>query len=297
MPCYHPLLAFRSTEKNPETGKRGIVFNPSKGGYQDLPVKLPCGQCIGCRLERSRKWAIRCMHESQMHEDNSFITLTFNDDHLCKDGSLHTDDFQRFMKRLRKFISPKKVRFYHCGEYGDKNQRPHHHACLFGYQFPDLELWKTVNGVPLYTSEILSQLWPYGYNVVGEVTFESAAYVARYIMKKQTGESGADYYGIRKPPYTTMSRKPGLGATWYEKYKNDIYPHDFVVTNKGQKVKPPPYYDKLLEKSDTITFDIIKNNRLKKALDAELDENNSLPRLNVREKVKQHQLTKLPRIL
>ena len=142
MPCYKPLKAYYSKDVN-ESGKRSLVFTSEKAL---LPVELmvPCGRCIGCRLDRSLQWAMRCVHEASMHEDNCFITLTFDDDHLG-DGSLKVSDFQNFMKRLRQAIAPKKVRFFHCGEYGAKLSRPHHHACLFGFDFPDKVLWKCLS--------------------------------------------------------------------------------------------------------------------------------------------------------
>ena len=238
-------------------GKRKIVFNP-RDGFSDLPILLPCGQCIGCRLERSRQWAIRCMHEAQLHDENSYITLTYNDKNLPKDGSLNLRHFQLFMKRLRKKTG-KKIRFYHCGEYGEKFKRPHYHACLFGYQFPDLRYFKTINGNKLYTSKYLDSVWTnkngetMGFSTIGNVTFESAAYVARYIMKKINGEKAEAHYvnketgEILKPEYTTMSRRPGgLGAEWLKKYKTDVYPGDFVVV-RGKKMKPPKYYDRQYE--------------------------------------------------
>ncbi len=285
MPCYHPLRAYHATTVNSKTGKRGIVFNPNKA-YTDLPITIPCGQCIGCRLDRSRQWAIRCVHEAQLHEDNSFITLTFNQASIDSTHSLNKSDFQKFMKRLRKYISPKKIRYYHCGEYGEVTHRPHHHACLFGYQFPDLNYYKSINSIPLYTSETLSQIWQHGHSLIGNVTYESAAYVARYIMKKQTGEAGKIHYKSRIPPYTTMSRRPGLAKEWLDKYKDDVYPHDYVVIGTSKKGRPPRYYDQQMEKEFPVEFSQVKINRFQKALEQELSENSSLSRLQVREKVR-----------
>jgi hypothetical protein len=102
----------------------------------DGTLELPCGQCIGCRLERSRQWAMRCLHESSLYDRNAFVTLTYDDEHLPPGGSLNYPDFQRFMKRLRK-NSKSPIRFYMGGEYGESTLRPHFHVCLFGYDFPD----------------------------------------------------------------------------------------------------------------------------------------------------------------
>ena len=182
MTCFHPIQAYKSTELT-KKGKRKIVFKKAEG-VPFLELTLPCGQCVGCRLERSRQWAIRCVHEASMHKKNCFITLTFDNQHLPKDGSLDVRDFQLFMKRVRKRFGTN-IRFYHCGEYGEKLGRPHYHACLFNFDFEDKILWKEINGQKLYISQSLSELWPFGFSTIGEVTYQSAAYVARYIMKNQ----------------------------------------------------------------------------------------------------------------
>ena len=302
MAFYHPMQGYRSAEVT-KNGKRKIVFSPQKG-YIDLPVKVACGQCIGCRLERSRQWAIRCMHEAQMHEENSFVTLTYSDEHLPEGGKLVLDHFQRFFKRLRKRVGVP-VRYYHCGEYGETFGRPHYHACIFGYGFPDRVLWSYSNGQPLYSSQELSDLWPYGHVLIGEVTFDSAAYVARYIMKKiseghdiDSSMKWAQKYvdwstgQILNPEYTTMSRRDGIGKNWLEKYLPDVYPHDYVVIN-GVKCKPPKYYDNVLQVSRPYEFDDIKENRLTRI--NEHADNNTPDRLAVRESITKARLKMLPR--
>lgn len=241
MPCYHPLTGYRSRDVNP-SGKRSIVFNPGpKASFSGIPVKLPCGQCIGCKLERSRQWAVRCVHEASLYDDNAFVTLTYDDKHLPSDGSIHVGHHQRFMKRLRKLISPKKVRFFHCGEYGEKSGRPHYHTLLFGHDFSDKVLLKESRGEEYYVSPTLETLWPFGHSVLGKVTFESAAYVARYISKKITGPRADEHYAGRKPEYVTMSRRPGIAQTWFEKFKSDLFPDDFVVI-EGRTMPVPRYY-------------------------------------------------------
>lgn len=257
MPCYRPLKGYRSRERNPETGKRSIVFN-SREGLIDMPQSLACGRCIGCRLKRSGDWAIRCVHEAQSHEDNSFITLTYSDDFLPKDGSLKVKHYQDFMKRLRKRFGPG-IRFFQCGEYGEKFSRPHYHSLLFNFDFPDKVEWrKTRDGHQIWRSFELERLWPFGYCEIGSVSFESAAYVARYITKKVTGEAGwydkkgdyhpgaTEHYGGRKPEYLTMSRRPGIAKKWFDQFYRDIYPSDFVVLN-GKQMGPPKFYDSQYE--------------------------------------------------
>lgn len=268
MPCYRPLKGYRSRVVN-ESGKRSIVFN-AKHGLIDQPIDLPCGQCVGCRLERSRQWAVRCTHEASLYEENCFITLTFKDEFLPPKGSLDLKLFQDFMKRLRfKFGSG--IRFFHCGEYGEKFGRPHYHACLFNFDFPDKTIWrKTKDGFPVWRSVALEELWPFGHSEIGSVTFESVAYVARYILKKVTGEGAKDHYGGRRPEYVTMSRRPGIGKAWFDMFKSDVYPSDELVL-RGKVMKPPKYYDGQFELANPNEFALMKNNRKAEALKRPLE--------------------------
>lgn len=241
-----------------------------------------------------------------MHEQNCFITLTFNTEELLKrENPLSIDkrDFQLFMKRLRKKYG-KGARYFYCGEYGEKNSRPHYHACLFNFDFPDKRLFKMSNGIPLYVSEELQKLWPFGFATIGEVTFESAAYVARYVMKKVTGDAAEEAY-LRydgetgecttvEPEFCYMSRRPGIGKTWFEKFKQDVYPNDYVVL-RGKKCRPPKYYDKLLEQDDSYALDDIKMARVEKAYNW-VDEQTP-ERLASKEKCKIAQLNNLVRDL
>lgn len=300
MPCYRPLKGYRAQRPNP-SGKRSIVFNVNEG-FKDFPVELPCGQCIGCRLERSRRWAVRCVHESQLHEENAFLTLTYSDENLPAHGSLSLLDFQNFMKRYRKHIYPTKIKLFHCGEYGEKLGRPHYHACIFGHDFKDKKKWKVKNGETYYESETLQKLWPFGHSTIGALTFESAAYVARYITKKINGRNAEEHYEIydeetgeylqKKPEYVTMSRAEGIGKNWFKKFKTDIYPDDFIIL-KGKKIKVPKYYDQLLEREDALEF--LKIN-VKRKLQAEQNSsNNSWDRLLVREEIQHEKVNKLKR--
>ena len=290
MPCFKPLKGYRAKKKNP-SGKYSIVFNP-KYGYLDLPQTLPCGQCIGCRLERSRQWAIRCHHESLQHENNCFITLTYNDENLPYNQSLNKKHFQLFMKRLRKKFG-NNIRFFHCGEYGDQFNRPHYHACLFNFDFTDKVLFKVKNGNEIYSSQTLEKIWGKGFCTVTDLTFDTAAYAARYITKKVTGELAPDHYTKiddygeiteLTPEYNTMSRRPGIGKTYYDKWTSDIYPSDYVIIN-GKKCKPPKYYDSQHEICEPDELKKIKTNRKNSMI---LHEPNNTPeRLEVREKLQE----------
>lgn len=282
MACFRPLKGYRSAIVNKKTGKRSIVWNAREGFY-DMPVDLPCGQCIGCRLEKSRQWAMRCVHEAKLWEENTFITLTYDNDHLPANGSLVLEDFQKFMKRLRKHTGVK-LRYYMCGEYGAKYQRPHYHAVIFGYDFPDKErIQKKQSDYPLYTSATLQKLWKKGFSIIGQMNFETAAYVARYVTKKITGEKAKDHYKGRRPEYANMSRKPGLARGWYDKYHTDVYNHDFVVIRE-KKMKPPRYYDQLFEIQDPTQYKKIKLNRKKQGLK---NEDNNPYRMATKETVQE----------
>ena len=263
MTCYFPLTAYRSRTPNP-SGKYSLVFSP-KDGYVDQSFPVPCGRCEGCRLERSRQWAVRCLFESKLYDENCFVTLTYDNEHLPCDGSVHVEHFQKFMKRLRKKYSDRKVRFFHCGEYGGQTERPHYHAILFNIDFPDRK-FHTINGQgdKIYSSELLADLWPSGFCTIGDVTFRSAGYVARYITKKVLGDTSEDHYRGRKPEYCTSSQ--GIGRGWYDKFKSDLYPSDFVVID-GKKQVIPQYFDRLFERENPKEFQKLKALRRQKAID------------------------------
>lgn len=274
MPCYSPLKGYRSRDTNP-SGKRSIVFN-KLAGFVDLPVQVPCGQCIGCRLERSRQWAIRCVHESQLHEKNCFITLTFRPacplDGTRRDPThtLYKKYFQDFMKRLRFHYAGRAgagIRYFHCGEYGELLQRPHHHACLFNFDFPDKYQWKKSGSHTLYRSGTLEKLWPFGYSSIGACNFETAAYVARYVTKKINGEKSAAHYSGRLPEYVTMSRRPGIANQWLKQFSSDVYPSDSIVIRENLKCKPPKYYDKIFDLLNPGQLSNIKAQRVIKIKD------------------------------
>ncbi len=267
MACYKPLKAFRRRGSDAAP----VVVRQDAGVPGDVErLALPCGRCIGCRLERSRQWAIRCLHEAQMHEATCFLTLTYRPEDIPPYGSLQFSDFQKFMKRLRKRIAPARVRFFHCGEYGEELSRPHYHCLLFGYDYPDRTFYKEVNGVAYYTSPLCDLDWSHGYVVIGDVTFESAAYTARYCTKKITGAKADDHY-LRADPetgeavwlapeYCTMSRRPGLGASWYSRYGADVFPDDFVISG-GVRSASPRYYRDLLEVEDSVLALDLKEKR------------------------------------
>lgn len=302
MGCYSPVRAWRGPVS--PSGKRPLVFKRPGDRQEAFPLRVPCGGCFGCRLEYSRQWALRCMHEAESHSENCVLTLTYRDEDLPAGGSLDYRDFDLFMKRFR-LEAGKPLRFYQCGEYGEKLSRPHHHVLVFGFDFPDKRLFtRTVNGSRLYTSDMADRLWRKGHTLVGDLTYESAAYVSRYVMKKIKGKKALDFYGEKLPEKCTMSRRPGIGAEWFAKFGRDVYPSDQVIVG-GYPQKPPRFYDSRLELLDPTLFNRLKRARvvrgkrmvphvLANGKTIMVDDNDSF-RLVVKEEVKKAQMSSLKR--
>lgn len=275
MPCTSPIEGYRTPSGALTQDKRKSNGNK---------VTVPCGRCIGCRLDYSRDWAVRITHELKFHDHACFITLTYAPEHLPKGGNLVTKHYQDFMKRLRKkFNVP--IYYFHCGEYGEKSGRPHYHAILFGIDFcnekfdPDTHvIARRDSGAIAYRSPVLNKLWGKGITEVGTATFKSAAYIARYITKKIHGEKAREHYDIidvdsdtgeiewQKPEYITMSKKiptgvgdekAGIGTRFFYKYNSDIFQNNKgrIIISHSPDSKPfecrvPRYYMKLLERTN-----------------------------------------------
>lgn len=257
MACYNPIHGYQRQD--------GRFTQNAKYGVRKLSI--PCGGCVGCRLKRGGEWTVRGTHESSLHLDNCFITLTFDDKrlpatpsgHLPANVGLYYPHFQDFMKRLRERFPSVEIRFIVSGEYGDKLGRPHYHAILFGFNFPDRKYWYTTKqGHKVSRSKTLEDLWPWGNSDIGTVNAQSIGYVARYVMKKVNGKLAESHYrvvdndtgeilGYRRPEFAKYSLKPGIGYAWFQKFHASVYPHDYVIFN-GRQVRPPRYYDKLYER-------------------------------------------------
>jgi len=215
-------------------------------------------------MDKTRDWGVRIAHEATLHDQCSFLTLTYNDESLPQNYSLDLRELQLFVKRLRKAIWPTRIRFFACGEYGDLHLRPHYHVIIFGYGFSDKTLWrKTDRGFLTYISPLLASLWPLGHSEIGTVNSKSGAYVARYALKKITGPpAGSHYQRLHpvtgqvcdvKPEFVTMSTKPGIGSGWFENWERDCFPSNFVMVD-GEKMPVPKYYAKKLKDRNTSTF-------------------------------------------
>lgn len=269
MPCYNPIYAYRSKDgPNPKTGSWPIVFNPKMGtpALNHQKLCIPCGICIGCKMDRAYQWTQRCTHEAQMHKKNSFITLTYDNNSIDDSYSLNREDFPAFMKRLRDRLKPLRISFFQCGEYGENLQRPHHHAIIFGYDFPDRNLkYTNKNGDIIYGSKILREAWGHGNVSCGDVCIKSIAYVCGYVLQKQYGADAKGHYDDRVAPYNTMSRRPAIGQRWIDAYSGDVYGYDRIVTEDNKFLQPPKFYDKWLEKRDPDRLKQIKAERRDKA--------------------------------
>lgn len=284
MACYKPIVAWKPADGGP------LVFAEKKNHRE---IKIACGQCIGCRIRKREAWALRCYCESKMYppDQNHFVTLTYDDEHLPVDGSLNYRHFQLFMHKMRKKFG--KFRFFMCGEYGDESERPHYHALFFGLSVPDLVKCNSMYAsTDIFTSECVSRLWGKGGVSFGSVTYASARYCAVYTCKKVTGDLADSHYervsrstgeiSQLAPEFAHMSLKPGIGMPWLEKYWPDIYLRGNNGLPVDGKMKPiPRYFDVMMEK---IAPDVLDQHSYRRYLEAvERYEDNTFERLRVRE--------------
>lgn len=310
--CEEPRTAYHLTEVLNRNGKAVVVFSRPNSDIKFDIISLPCRKCASCKFQYAKSWAIRCYHESTYYRFNCFLTLTFDQEFVDPNLELNKNDFTLFMKRLRKFVNnyeycevkgiyvprsvplnkrskeakfAESVRYFHAGEYGSKGGRPHHHVCIFNFDFRDKKCTGMSNGNPLYKSPTLDWLWALprdkgkypevkkvrGYCFIGEVTYSSACYVAGYLAKKI--DSRADEYK-HQPEYVTMSRGGkgidgtnlgGIGSRWIEKYYKDCYPSDRMHVKDGMYMKIPRFYDKKLDKLDPEEYGIVKERRIRLA--------------------------------
>lgn len=241
------------------TAEGAVVFSTP----HPLPsFQLPCGQCIGCRIDKARQWSIRVMHESQLHDRSSFVTLTYDERCLPLGASLCKRDWQLFAKKLRKAIGP--FRFFMCGEYGESSLRPHYHAIIFGEDFKTFGVGSFKYNDTTWGNKALDALWGHGRCRVGALNMTTARYVADYTTKRVSRGSleFAEKYSRYdsntgecwdvEPEFLNMSRRPGIGAMWYSKFKSDLYGMDRCVMD-GKFYGVPRYYDGKLSEEELLT--------------------------------------------
>lgn len=315
MSCYHPLLRFETWEKykcqdgheaykariekpNPyilreyETIEEMANSMAAHGRYRKIQV-IPCGKCIGCRLEYSRDWATKGIYEAEQWKDNWFLTITYDNEHLpigsevidpetgeekdpIPSGTLRKAEFQGFIKKLRSYYerkyNHKGIRFMGCGEYGETYNRSHYHAIMFNLPIPVKQMkFHEYNEMheALWRCPELEEIWGKGMIVAAEVNWNTCAYVARYITKKVGMPTDKDHYKLLgiEPEFFLMSRKPGIGRTYYEEHKEEIYEKDKVLIQKygggTMRIRPPRYYDKLYDLENPDKMKEIKEKRKK----------------------------------
>lgn len=270
----------------------GLTMNPARAWSGLPPLTIPCNQCIGCRLDHARDWATRLTHEAKCHEQSCFVTLTYSESNIPPDRGIHKRDMQLWIKRLRKSLSVP-IRYFLCGEYGDRTMRPHYHALIFGWMPPDLKPWRrSGSGHVLYRSSMVEETWPYGSVEIGRFSPQTAGYVARYTIKKVRGETAEEHYRYadpetgqiydRTPPFILMSSKPGIGLGWFERFAGDAFPSDFLILD-GRKVPVPRYYTKKLKEQNERMQTLVKARRMQNAHRHKA--NNTPERLEVREEL------------
>lgn len=275
MPCLYPVTAWRSKELN-ANGNRPLVFAKHKG-VPGSQLKVPCHQCIGCRIDHGSGWSIRLMQESKFHQCCSFLTLTMAPEFYPKNGSLSKRDLQLFWKRVRKEFPGLLIRHYSVGEYGEKTGRAHYHAICFGLNFIVDRKFHHQNNKKqsLYTSPTLNRLWGKGECYIGEVTPTSCAYVAGYAFKKINGTRAEEHYRRVDPgtgetwmlqkEFALISNRPGIGYRHFEQYGDQMYLRDSCVL-RGRELSVPKYYDRCLKKVDPERLERLKEKRVEQAL-------------------------------
>ena len=350
MPCYHPIIRIEDTWKWKKASD-GHRYHPARIFKQEAKnylerveefqknelidrykyTQIPCGQCIGCRLEYSRQWANRGYCESKLWKNNWFVTLTYDDEHLkipediedssgitwCDDGTgsgtLIKEDLTAFIKSVRQIMkrehSQDNIRFMACGEYGGKTERPHFHVIFFNLNLPLEDLYepRLINHEPYYRSHTIERAWTKGISNISECTWNTIAYTARYITKKIKGENSEEYYSRKGQikEFFRVSRMPGIGEGYYRKHWKEIYDRDEIIIKNRQgniATKPPKYFDKLFEAEHPKEWEEIKARRKKQAQEANKvkDQKTSIFRaeqLEIEERLKDEETQKLIRAM
>ena len=263
MTCYYPLSGFIVKDFLGEKGKNHLIIKPYKTtrasfagkDISDTWFPVPCGHCLGCKMEQAQAWTVRLQLEASLYPDelNHFITLTYDEAH--NPVSLIKKDVQKFMKRLRHTFG--ECRFFLCGEYGSTTARPHYHLLLFGCNIPDLRPHLLTDPDGLYISKTLDKIWKFGNCIVGKVTQQSIGYTARYTVKKLASDREhkemLNRIGLT-PEFILMSRKPGIGAA---AFKKEWFEWNYIPLN-GRKYPINRFYIDMFKKMG-YSYDPIKD--------------------------------------
>lgn len=301
MSCYHPWTAYRTSQGDVVFSERGDVVST---------LTIPCGWCVGCRLDHSLSWAVRVQHETKWYGADRccWVTPTYDDEHLPAGGSLSKPDAQRLIRSIRDSVRYRSgsvdMTYLYAGEYGDKLGRPHGHGCLMGYRPDDLKPWKkNGRGEPLYRSESLERMWGKGQILVGNLTPETAAYTTRYCLKKVYGDAALEHYRRvdvatgevveLEPEFLLCSKRPAIGLRWFQKYGSDYFPSGQAIY-QGRRVKVPRYYERKFAELEPDVLEDLKLRRLAESRKRFAD--NSDARLAVKEAVKLAALDTLQRV-
>lgn len=311
MPCNKPIYLSKTKRGYKFDGqKTGIEWEWERKTYKGDMLKVPCGKCIGCRLDYSRDWANRCYLESLSSKNNYFMTLTYNNENIPKTTdinqverpTLNKQDLVKFLKRLRitwqRKYNNKKIRFFACGEYGSKYARPHYHIIIFNIEIKELKYQTTIRNNNYYINKEIEKIWGKGFVSISRFTRETAEYTAKYMLKKVKGAEARKFYENLNivPEYTTMSKQPGIGAEWFNKNTKRIWEQDSIPTLKKGKYKLqklPKFYDNKLKKINPERFEKIKEIRIERgeARQIETNKHNYLNEIDQR-KLKNYLLEK-----
>lgn len=261
MVCFNPLKGYRAKRRNPKTGKYPIVFGANSSCYVDRPVLVPCGKCIGCLRARAFNWSVRCTCESYYFKEKFFFTFTYDKEHLPSDRNLCRAHMQNFFKLLRYYFPDSKIRYFYCGEYGEKRHRPHYHAIIYGlpiyssglkYFATDTSKRGNIN----YCCPRISKIWEKGRVTFCDFTPATAAYVAQYTYGK-TSSKLSSYVSTRVvKPFIGSSQRPSIGYLFFNEFHTKIYERGYFkpFSDKEIIIRPIPYFNKLLEKEHKLEW-------------------------------------------